>query len=238
MDTPDDSNASKNNAERLSRLKIELREKLARKKAESARIRETSPNPESINTRLGFGGRIINNGSSEALINSDPQPISQNAPFVGFGSIPSGGSQQAPYTSNSKDELTPQPKFILDDQRKVVLTPKAHKAQMRKMKKANEGIAAFKEQKRLRLKAQQKAQRLAKNKTKTDACDRILKNKVIYAVSDEGRQLVPLLDPDVEDLVYVTWNNWRYVRALNGTLKRNVKRSRQYCRYFSRNGMF
>lgn len=86
--------------------------------------------------------------------------------------------------------------------------------------------------------AKQKAQRLSKNKTKADDCDRILKNKVIYAVVDDGRQLLPLLDPDLETLTYVTWNNWRYARARNGTLKRNVRsKINEVCRYFSRNGM-
>lgn len=133
---------------------------------------------------------------------------------------------------------TPQPEFILDDQRKVLMTPKAYKAKMKRMRKAQEDTAALKEQKLLRLKAQQKAQRLSKNKTKYDNCDRVLINDVVYAVTDNGITLAPLLDPDCEKSEYLVWNNWRYSRNRYGILKRNVRtKSRPQCRYFSRTGI-
>lgn len=134
---------------------------------------------------------------------------------------------------------TPQPVFILDDQKRTLMSETAMKAKLKRMRKAAEDKEMLKEQKKIQLKIKQKAQRLAKNKTKTDDCDRILLNGVIYAVDENGRLLVPLLDPDSETAEFIVWNQWWYARNRSGTLKRARKgKYSEQCRYFTRNGMF
>lgn len=237
----------------IERLKNELREKLLRKKlAKGNQI------------RLGFGGRVISNGGTESvegnewkddqdtsnhdiqrndmqshemhnLINDDHvSHILAQKPGFGLSQISQGGH---PFGQNYSGD-TPQPSFILDDERRVLMTPKAFKAKMKRARKAHEDSAALKEQKLLRLKAKQKADRLSKNKTKYDNCDRVLINSVVYAVAENGITLAPLLDPDSETSEYLMWNNWRYARNRYGVLKRNIRaQARPQCRYFSRTGM-
>lgn len=131
--------------DKLSRLKLALKEKLARKKAILASLQESTPN---TNTSIGFGGRLI--------YNQRPHPISGNASFVGlngtsseigtqFGSNVQTNVQntvpvqtQNPESGQSSFGSTPQMQFILDDQRKVSLTPKVFKAEMKRMRKSAE----------------------------------------------------------------------------------------------------
>lgn len=245
----------------IVRLKNELREKLLRKKLArnsqpllgfGGRVisndghSETSKPPES--GQLMTQNHEIHSIQKPAM-NGYDIPVSKNLNHVILQSpgpemthISQGGPSFGHQVVSSSEQRyfgnTPQPAFIMNDERNVLLTPKALKAKMKRARKANEESAVLKEQKLLRLKAKLKADRLSKNKTKYDNCDHVLINNVVYAVAENGISLVPLLDPDGETSEFLVWNNWRYARNRYGVLKRNIRtQTKPQCRYFSRTGM-
>lgn len=230
----------------IDQVKNALKEKLARKKLAGTKSPVPVFSQPYGNVRLGFGGRVINDERVLALLESSQLQSVEDLPtFISKGGcssaqVPLGQFPRSSHQSDtpSQVEETPHPEIILDYQRRTMMTPKAVKAKIKRMKKAAEHTRALKEQKRLQLKARQKIQKLMRNKASTDDCDRILLKSVVYAVIEHGRRLVPLLDPDSDTSEYLVWNNWRYFRCPNGNFKRNVKmKVKSLCRYFSRNGM-
>lgn len=225
----------------MDKLKNALRERLAQRKSAGENSLDSQPLPAP--SRLGFGGRVINetnqkptdpgelrlsNFISQYNSSHPPNPNNPVAPF---------GAQSASVSTVAFGDPTPDPQFMVDNVHKLTKAQRILKIKMKAAKKAKDG-AALKEQKRLRVKAQQKALRFAKNKTKCDDCDRVQIQKTIYAVTDNGRELIPLLDSDVETSESVEWNKWLYSRKPNGTLIRAKKRiQKTHCRYFCRTGM-
>lgn len=79
---------------------------------------------------------------------------------------------------------------------------------------------------KLQMEAQDRARRqkwmpkIAKNRTKTDACDQISLGDFTYAVSCGGNKLVPLTIPPADsDGEIIEWNHAKYIRKKSGTLR-------------------
>lgn len=92
---------------------------------------------------------------------------------------------------------------------------------------------------------------IERNRTKYDACDRVLIKGSKYAVVRGGKKLVPIAYPVADVDTFIMWNGRKYEPLKFGTLKTanhrkyvptaahptNTRSHPEQCRYFTRTGM-
>lgn len=163
------------------------------------------------------------------------QPKSERASFVsGSVKIPLAAS---PINIPDPGTDLPQNGYIIDHERRTLMTPRAMQRMQEKIKRHREDQAV----KRAVLKAEceEKAwvEFTSKNAVEADACDRINIENDVFGVTLDATRLLPIRGQKRKEGGIVEWNGANYLVCKSGLLRRTTGEPvRGHCRYFTRNG--
>ncbi|GEQ70261.1 hypothetical protein JCM33374_g3937 [Metschnikowia sp. JCM 33374] len=142
------------------------------------------------------------------------------------------------FLAGLKCPQTTEHEYIIDHQRRTLMTPRAMKRLQDQLKRRREEHTLKQAQIRAQWEQEEWKEFQRRNDLEADACDRIMIGSDVFGVKLDGSKLLPIRGQKHKEGETVAWNGWNFLVCKSGLLRRTFgDQPRDYCKYFTRSGM-